>query len=343
MSLASRLTASTGRSFTIQNTAWREAARHGSREVTLDHLLIALLVSGGPAAELLARNGARLHVLRRAALRPARDDRHRPDAGRTHGATRRPRDPRRGAAGDIAVSPAVEQALKLVPFTELRLLAHLLEHPSGTPAEALRHAGVYVEGVLEAAHAEADRPVEGFTSCPPVPGLLDGLAESTTSTARFVPVPIDDVWRAVCDAATVTRWFGWHEDVTILDEATLRTSGARGVPALELRRVRCELGRLDGVDTVAWQEFTPPSQGGDPRGAYVHLALTPTAGGTHVRLTRGLRGHGPMGGVFRRIGAALTPLSTATMLQDLALVADELADEHRAVAPIFPSPQARSH
>ncbi|MCH8614139.1 SRPBCC family protein [Arsenicicoccus dermatophilus] len=329
MSLASRLSASTGRSFTIQNTAWREAARSGSREVTLDHLLLALLVSGGPAAELLARNGVRLHILRRAVLHRHQADLRGLDAGAPRSATRRRREPRdrqRGVAGDIAFSPAVEQALKITPFTEMRLLAHLLEHPSGTPAEALRHAGVYVEGVLETAHAEADRPVEGFTACPPVPGLLDGLAESTTTTTRFVPVPIEHVWQAACDAAVVTRWFGWHEDVRILDEATLRTNRARGVPALELRRVRCELGRLDGVDTVAWQEFTPPSQGGDPRGAYVHLALTPMAGGTHVRLTRGFRGHGPMGGVFRRIGAALTPLSTGSMLHDLALVADDLGD-----------------
>ena len=57
MNRIQRLFMGTGSNMGIIVTAWREALLAGVQEVTPDHLLTALAVSGGPAAELLARHG----------------------------------------------------------------------------------------------------------------------------------------------------------------------------------------------------------------------------------------------------------------------------------------------
>lgn len=331
MNPAQHLRRSTGRSFAILQTAWREAAYLGDHIITLDHLLLGLLMAGGPAAELLARHGARLEPLRQAVRERDQADLQ------ALGIEPRPRPLRsrrgidelhHGVTGDIEMSPAVESAMRAPArrFDEHGLLRRLLDHPSGGPVEALRLAGVDLEALRRDLALSGRVPVDHNHRTDPIPGLLDGLPETTVCTTRFLPVDLEHVYRAASEATLVRRWFQWDASAEVAGVDVLRTTRRvrRGSGVTELRRVIDD--RSTGHADVAWQELQVSGLvDHDPRGFYLHLDLTEAPGGTLVRLTRGFRGYGRLGGLMRRLGAALTPLTTAYTVQNLALVAVEAA------------------
>ncbi|GAA1397658.1 Clp protease N-terminal domain-containing protein [Luteococcus peritonei] len=322
-----RLRLALPRTFTLLTTAWHEAQAADAQRITLDHLLLSLLAAGGPASELLARHGATLPSLRAAIRGREVDDLA--TLGITPPAPRPRRSLRETVAAprELVLDPEVERLLNALPLRwgEQEMLRQLLEHPSGGPAVALDKAGVDVAALRQEA-AGPGAFATGHERTAPVPGLLDGQPESTTVVERFLPVAYPLACRVVREPALMAQWGPYGPEAEASGEVVLP-------PAAQQERARAKgftqaLHRV--VDestpdrtTVAWQErWTGDDK--EQHGFYLHLVLTPAPGGTRLRLTRGAPGFGRLGGLFRRLSALLTPLSTGHLVHGIATVAEGL-------------------
>jgi len=181
----------------VSIAAKEEASRYDLPQVDVDHLLLALLVGGGPAGELLRAQGVTLGAARRATEQVRAD--HIARLGIVPPAAA-PGPIRNPAIGDMEWTP---RALKVVSSLgdpdDLALLVGLLEEPSGLVVDVLSMAGVDV-AALRAAVA-GPRATAGTS---PPSSFSAGWREVTHT--GFVPAPVADVWALLTDPERRRVW-----------------------------------------------------------------------------------------------------------------------------------------
>lgn len=323
MNRIQRLFMGTGRTMGIIVTAWREALLAGAQEITPDHLLTALAVSGGPAAELLAGHGVTVATLREATH--TRDVNDLASLGIDASTLGRPQ--RRSIAQlwsttpKLEMSPLTEQLVKSLQDAdgEMEALRTLIDHPTTGAAEALRGCGVDIEALRADLDADTSAIAHGIRHVAPIPGLLEGLDESTVAVTRFVPVDIERLATVARSPELVVQWFYGGPDVH-LDEQHRILREQKGA-TIELRKVVDE--RTGDRLAIAWQEHWSGIKHHDPRGYYLHLLMQPAGMGTRITFTRGFRGFGRGGRVIARLSAELSRLSVNPTIHNLVQVAED--------------------
>lgn len=319
MKRSTRVKALLPNNFALLMAASREASLAGRTTVTPDDLLVALLVTGGPAAHVLATHSADLVALRQAVV-----DRDAADLA-SLGIDGDHLTPQRRTLADtfarqraIDITPAVEEMLTALP-SERELLHILLTDPSGAPAEALTRAGVDVDAVL----AHAPWPVaERSGRAEPVPGLLDGQKEATTVIVRFVPVAFERVVEVVTDPAAVASWYLPSDDVELGDDGAslvLRQEHRGRRLVHECRRVRSDV--TDVRADVIWQNFWVEPAAADPRGFYIRIQAERAGSGTQVRITRGANGRGRFAPLARLLFSLVSKGTGKNLVHGLVEVA----------------------
>jgi hypothetical protein len=288
----------------IAGSALLEADAAGRDAVTLDDLLVAFALIGGPVGQVLAAQGLTAESLRAGIRERDASDLAAlgitpPDAGESVTVPGR-LDPKRS----FRLDPEANRFLKKASGTPAGMFADLMDHPSRRPAAALRAAGADFHALRAALPPVGEDQVEDNAPAAPVPGLLDGLEETTRRAERWVPVSPEAVRAVVVGEESMKPLLlPGLDDVLVAPGLLSATVGGR---EQEYRRVRdAQVG--EGHEVV-WQMFWPggakPEQGDtDERGAYLHLLIRPADGGTLLTLTRGVRGIGRLG---RIAGAATT-------------------------------------
>ncbi len=299
--------------------AGQEAQFAGRSAMTLDDLLTALLVVGGPAARVLAAHGVNLPRLRVAMAE--RDDADLASIGVDPTGVSRPE--RRSIVAGSSRQPVVEMdpAVKAVvngASSERDLLLALLNHPSGGPAESIRLAGGDTAGIL----SQTDWPAMPQSSEPaPIPGLLDGPHVTTKQLPLFLAVPFADISNVLVDPHLASEWLVPDGSTQVEGDSVLYSISKRGRTAqFEMHRVL--LDQRDDYLSVAWQKFWPDQVGNRPGGYYVHCEATPRYGGTDLMLTHAMRGYGrfPLAGVWmHKLFANSGMRNVAKALIELAL------------------------
>ncbi len=257
--------------------------------MTLDDLLTALLVVGGPAARVLGAHGVNLPRLR--AAMADRDDADLASIGVDPTGVSRPERSSIAAASSrqpvVEMDPSVKEVISGVS-SERDLLLALLNHPSGGPAESIRLAGGDTAGIL----SQSDWPAMPQSSEPaPIPGLLDGPHVSTKQMPLYLAVPFSDIIKVLVDPHLASEWLVPDGSAKVEGESVLYSASKRGRTAhFEMRRVLLEY-REDHLGVV-WQKFWPDQVGNRPGGYYVHCEATPRYGGTDLMLTHAMRGYG---------------------------------------------------
>jgi hypothetical protein len=268
----------------VSIAAKEEASRYDLPQIDLDHLLLALLISGGPAGVLLREQGATLdatrtateqvrarHIARLGVVPPPAD----------------PRPIRDPSLGDIDWTP---RAIQVVSNTsepgELDLLQALLDEPSGLVTEVLAEAGVDPVA-LRAALAERRR-VAGTADSTGTPDQ-DWLAVTHTG---FAPAPVGAVWALVSDPARRPEW-----DTTVggvrptepdVWEMTLATTRPDGRPVRhrpEHVRAHHRLTAYEPEELVEWEVTLPDQRGTRPARQRLRVHCRPAAEGTTLELT----------------------------------------------------------
>jgi hypothetical protein len=194
-----------------------EAARAGHGAVDVDHLLLALLVSGGAATQILSRAGLDLATARTALVEVQRQDlsslgvstpvppalaRH------TYGV----------ATAALPWSGRARRALatSIEEGPDTKVLRAVLDDAHGPARRLLEQAGIDASAVLTAALAPGH---------PAGPGSLapEGSRNWTSSHTRTVAVPRTDLWRVVRDPRRRPEWDDSVASVQVRDERSFQT------------------------------------------------------------------------------------------------------------------------
>lgn len=267
----------------ISIAAKEEASRYDLPQVDVDHLLLALLVGGGSAGELLRGQGLTLDAARRATEQVRAQ--HVARLGIVVPAVQ-PRPIRDPSFGEIDWT---RRALNVVRGNddrgELGLLTRLLDEPSRLVVEVLAEAGVD-RGALAAALADP-RTAAGAApvavSDPDWPGV---------TRTGFAPAPVAEVWALVSDLARRAEWDDTVRSVQPVGpdvwEIELTSSRPDGRPARRRpgytrahhRRIAYELDQL-----VEWEITLPDLRKPWPGRHRLRIRLRPATGGTALELT----------------------------------------------------------
>jgi hypothetical protein len=206
--------------YLLTTAATDEAARAGHGEVDVDHVLLALLVTGGPSTEVLSRAGLRLAAARTALQEVQREDLASlgvdapvppPLAGHTYGVA-------------TAALPWSDRARRaLAPVTEgapdTGVLAAVLSDEHGPARRLLQQAGLDAGAMLASALAS---PGSGGPAPVPDPGSRAWTASHT----RTVAVPRADLWRVVSDPRRRPEWDDDVAEVRAVDDGSFETLDA---------------------------------------------------------------------------------------------------------------------
>ena len=233
-----------------------EAARAGHGTVDVDHVLLALLVSGGPATQILSRAGLDLATARTALVEVQVQDLSSlgtstpvppPLATHTYGVATAAHPwsdrARRALAAIVEEGPGTH-ALRVV-----------LDDEHGPARRLLGQAGIDVEAVLATAGTVQDSPrAHG-----------DESWTWTSSSSRTVAVPRADLWRVVSDPRRRVEWDDTDARVQVVDDRSFETLDALSFrlhrpgrtledPGLTCRHV---VTALDEGRLVEWEERCP--------------------------------------------------------------------------------------
>ncbi len=197
-----------------------EVARAGHGTVDVDHVLLALLVSGGPSTRILARAGLDLASARTALAEVQRRDLTAlgvstsvppPLATHTYGV----------ATAALPWSDRARRAIQ--PMTEGQpdtlVLTALLADEHGPGRRLLEQAGLDAGAVLA-----GSRTVTG--SIGPHTVAERGSRAWTSVHTSTVAVPRTDLWRVVSDPRRRTEWDDTVARVQILDDRSFETLDA---------------------------------------------------------------------------------------------------------------------
>lgn len=263
--------------------ALEETSRYDLPQVDIDHVLLALLVGGGPAGEVLRGQGLTLDAARRATEQVRAQHIARLGIVPPAADPRPIRDP---SLDDIDWT---RRALDVVSSnedrTDLGLLAGLLDEPSRLAVEVLGAAGIDPDAVrvaLAQARASAGpRPPAGPTD-PDWPAV--------THTG-FAPAPVEEVWALVADPMRRPEW-----DTSVgtvrpagpglwkMTAAMVRPDGRAVRRRPDYRRTHLRLIAYEANELVGWEVTMPDRPGVRPSRHRVSVRLRPGSGGTSVDL-----------------------------------------------------------
>ena len=282
----------------ISSAAMEEVVELGHPEVDLDHLLVGLLVTGGPSASCLMAAGVDLTSLRRAVQHLQETDARAlgvqvPAPPPAVSASRAAQGP-----GEVPWGSRALAVMRSAPHDEddRALLRALLDDQGRRVQRVLSEVGVDVEDLRTSLATTAT------TAIPDLPGevakamaVLGPERERTTaSTTHEVPVGADAVWSLVGDLRRRPEW----------DPAVTGVRDDDGVPRLVYgngRRTRTVgvLTERTGQRSVMWREVW-----GDDEHvtAVMHLAVAPAGAGSRLRLDTSTT-------LRTRRGRALRPLA----------------------------------
>ena len=193
--------------YLLMTAATDEAARAGHREVHVDHVLLGLLVTGGPSTELLSRAGLDLSAAR-TALAEVRGENPTPVPAPRSGHARPWSDRARLA---LASLPGA------APDTEV--LDALLAVGTGPARRLLERAGIAAAALLAGA-GPAAAPSD-------TPGAVSRTW--TSSHTRTVAVPRAELWRLLADPHRRREWDDSVARVRVLDDGAFETLDAVAV------------------------------------------------------------------------------------------------------------------
>lgn len=311
-------------------SAMEEASRTGHREADLEHLLLALIISGQSAGRALRELGidiesARLAVRQQHETQLAElgIETQLPAAGpivfhETGGYTwtKRATDllarsSGKGRDGDAA---AVLRELIAEPSG---LIADLLQRLGTTPAEVTTH----LDRIDAAGETPSPRP------------QTNGRAAMTSDT--FVPAPIDQVWSLVSDPARVPVWEPSIGEVDTADDARVdsvwqgrapehRPDGRPAKVRPAFRRRTIELVAAQRPKRAVWRFTYPDAAKASP--ITTTFDLSATTGGTQVTITLSWSRRS---GWRRVVGFALRPAQTFVMWIQVSQIGGAVSREFR--------------
>lgn len=271
----------------VSPVAKEEALRLGHPQIDVDHLLLALLITHGPAGDVLRSFGITLAEAREATQ--AVHTRLLAGLGITHRALA-PRPLQDPLLSDIDYSP---QALKLFRdlddhSSSLPMLSALLDEPSKFALQVLGQLGLQEEELRAAiSRAEADKPAPG------TPSPRDPNWHLMTHTG-FVPALPDAVWTLVADPGRRPEWDSLVTSATPLDQQTWELTTTSSQPAsnrpwLEPNFLHGHqrLINLEPQTLIEWAT-TWPDRGRRSNEQRLSVHLLPTIGGTQIALTLAL-------------------------------------------------------
>ncbi|WP_299034758.1 Clp protease N-terminal domain-containing protein [uncultured Pseudokineococcus sp.] len=274
----------------ISAAAMEEVAELGHPELDVDHLLVGLLVTGGPSASCLVAAGADLPSLRGAVQRLQETDAR---ALGVHAPAPPAVSPDRTARTSAGV-PWGSRALAVMRSADhgqddRALLRALLDDEGRRVERVLAGAGVDVEDLRASlatttAAGDPDLPVEVTAA---LAALGPAHRRTSASTTHEVPVAADAVWALVGD---VRRRPEWDPAVTGLsdDDGVLRLVYDSGRTTRSVR----VLTERTGPRSVLWREMWHDDEHVT---AVLHLAVVPAGAGSRLRVdtatsSRTLRG-----------------------------------------------------
>lgn len=209
--------------YLLTTAATDEAARAGHGEVDVDHVLLALLVSGGASTGILADAGLRLGAARTALAEAQRADLASlgvatpvppPLPGHTYGA---------GTAA-LPWSDRARRALALMVDggPDTGVLAATLADEHGPVCRLLEQAGADPRHVRAAAVSATARTVPADGGLPSTGGSRTWSSAHTTTVA----VPRVDLWQVVREPLRRPEWDDTVARVTIRNARTFETLDA---------------------------------------------------------------------------------------------------------------------
>ena len=295
----------------LSGAAKEECTRSGRPEVDVDDLLLALVLSGGPAGRLLRTAGVTVE-----AARAAVEQVHAERASRLGVAVPSlpPGPIADPARGTVDWSERARKVLGAVSprSDETAVLLALLDEPSGLVRDVLAALGLPEDEVRRGVAAAPGRPD---------PDLAGADAEwEGVGVEAFAPAPVEQVWALVTDPARRPVWDSAHESVVARPDGVLEAQAARVRPNGSRARVhrdyRRTLIRVVGEEPgrlVEW-ELAWPDRAGSRR-QRVAVRLEPVPGGTRLLLTRRWqRRRGPVA-LVRGLVAPLYRFSVRAELQ----------------------------
>lgn len=262
----------------ISAAAMEEVVELGHPELDLDHLLVGLLVTGGPSASCLVAAGVDLPSLRRAVRHVQEADVE--DLG-VH-VTAPPSVPAAPAARAATV-PWGGRALAVVRSTDhgqddRALLRALLDDEGRRVERVLAAAGVDVADLRAslAATTTALSPELPAEATAALAAPAPARRRTSASTTHEVPVAAEAVWALVGDPRRRPEW----------DPAVLSVTDDGGVLRLvyeQGRRTRSVrvLFQRTGSRSVLWREVWDDDEHVT---AVLHLAVEPTGAGSRLRV-----------------------------------------------------------
>ena len=306
----------------IRSAAAVEAAALGHPEIDVDHLLLGLLVAGGPSARVLAAHGVGAAALRRAVADLQEQDLLGLGAVAAAPQPAAVRASDRGSAGALPLGGRAQALLDDAPLLgdDLALLRAVLDDGGRRAERLLAHLDVDVDALRAQLAAEPD--VDGALS-PAMPGAdtdvdwsaadralearRDPVPAGTTwmSAARtqLVPAPADQVWALISDPQRRPQWDAACLSATVDADGVERITGHDG-DVVEQTAVDVEPGQR-----IGWLQRGPDG-GAAPR-VVVQIALTAQGASTVVRLRQDWPARGRATGrlsrwiLTRMIGAKL--------------------------------------
>jgi uncharacterized protein YndB with AHSA1/START domain len=265
----------------LATAAAEECGRAGHPAVDLDHLLLALLCSGGPSARLLTGAGVTLPAAREACRALQAQDLAL--LGVTAPVPPPARQQEYGAAARAAEwAPRALAVVREVPARrdDRALLAALLDEPAGVARGLLRAAGAddtAVEAALAAPGATDDPGAPGTAPAAPEPAV----GPRGVSVTTLLPAPRAAVWALLADPSRRPEWDSWCSRVDVGDDGTvavtLRHPRGREVTSTSV------VSRWRPPASIAWSDRL------DRPGAglrHLRVDLVAAGAGCEVTLTR---------------------------------------------------------
>lgn len=239
----------------ITAAALEEAAREGAPELDTEHLLLGLLVTGGPSAVLLTDAGVDLNSLRRAVHEVRGQELARLGWDMTTREVTSTPEPSFRAAQSIPFNSRAMAVMQRISYSgdDLELLRALLDDEGRRVDHALAHLGVDVEDLRAATSSER---LGQTTESDDEASTADQQDDSNVVRhVQALPVDADRVWRLVSDPTRRPQWdtacSRSDVDTHDVERLTYRTRGRevvveqvvdRLVPGYEVRWHRFRVG-----------------------------------------------------------------------------------------------------
>ncbi|MFJ9557735.1 Clp protease N-terminal domain-containing protein [Nocardiopsis sp. NPDC101807] len=251
----------------IHEAASREAARAGRHEVGFEHLLLGILVNGGPGARLLMNAGVGLSE-----GRSAIDGILREDLALLGIDVPVPPPSGGGKPGLLPLTPRLEEIEIDCPWSggDTALLAALIDDEGGRVRRLLDRLGVDTDRFRR----DLDEPVEAPEPIPADGSRLDGQPSEGWACTTYdlqVPVSAERVWELVSAPGRRSEW-----------EPSAVSSRQLGGGVVELTAMSGQTSRESMTHSVPGREVTWTRNPGSETPRRTRIVIEPV--GDHARL-----------------------------------------------------------